>query len=179
MGDTSCGGVRRCGHALERDVTDEAGCADAWVRTRRSRAHVGARDVPHFIARRFALTKLGSLSLPSPLTASATPLNGDDQASRARCSATRPSVTEHPNSSGIGAVVNDVQRRRPPRAHSPDSEHHAARQAHRSSRRPCGVARDNLAPTPFEVPAQLAHTNPRVRRGPPALTPTSAHATSG
>ena len=152
--------------------------APTWVRTRRSRAHVGARDVPHVIARRFALTKLGSVSLPLLLTASATPLNGDDQASRARCSATRPSVTEHPNSSGIGAVVNDVLRRRLPRAHSPDSEHHAARQAHRSSGRSCGVARNNLASTPFEVPAQLAGT-PRVRCRQPALTPTSAHATSG
>ncbi|HEX5102136.1 MAG TPA: hypothetical protein VFV94_21650, partial [Polyangiaceae bacterium] len=54
--------------------------------------------------------------------------------------------------SGIGAVLNTRPRRRLPRAHSPDAEHHAARRAHQSSRRSRGVARHDLASTPFDAP---------------------------
>ena len=60
------------------------------------------------------------------------------------------STTNHYRS-GIGAVVNTAPRFRLPRAHSPDAEHHAAPRAQQSSRRIGGVARHDLAPTPFNA----------------------------
>ena len=66
-------------------------------------------------------------------------------------------------------MVNDVPRRRLLRAHSPDSEHRAARPAQQSSLRSRGVARHNLAPTPFDGSRTPGARRPRshaVRRFP-------------
>jgi len=48
-------------------------------------------------------------------------------------------------------VINGVPRCRLPRAHSPDSEHRAARHAPPSTEGSRGVARHDLGPTPFDA----------------------------
>jgi len=67
-----------------------------------------------------------------------------------------------PYRSGIGAVANNGLRCRFPQAYSPDAEHRAALRARRSSSRACGVARHDLASTPFDVSPH--HVTPRTAR---------------
>src|SRR6187399_859557 len=75
-----------------------------------------------------------------------------------RLSTSSSSAPRSPTARASGRVVNTARRYRLPRAHSPDAEHHAARQAQQSSRRTRGVARHDLAPMPFNGVASRFRT---------------------
>ena len=80
------------------------------------------------------------------------PPSPPSSSSSAKRSASSLLSNSTPYSSGIGAVVSNGRRCRLARAHSPDAEHHAARQAHQSSPTLLRRAHHDLVSSPFEVP---------------------------
>ena len=73
-------------------------------------------------------------------------------------------------------MINGVPRCRLPRAHSPDSEHRAARHAPPSTEGSRGVARHDLVSTPFDAAVRSGLLRPRKARAAWRGATTSSHA---